>query len=207
MKIEQERPDKMLAGKAPVQGKKLQLACIVLGLLILFLGVKSYMGMRTLQGTIAKQETELAALEKEIDARGGPRSEEQKAGDNAPGADEKEDTPELAFLKKLLTWDSHESYSQVRNWLKNDYNVGKKEQLLASFMPNIKEEDFGGANMAFKEADIYLLSQDGDTSQYFALCKVTNRIDGNTGVGKTGVFFSMDKENHISSISAYALAR
>lgn len=206
MRIEQELPEKNMPGKRTADGK-LKLACLVFALLLLFIGIRTYMDMGTLKETIAGQEAELAALDKEIDARGGPRSEAQKAGDNAPGGTEKEDAPDIAFLRKLLTWDSYEDYCQVRDWLKNDCNAGKKEQLLSEFMPNVKEDGFGDANMKFKEADVYAISQNGGSTEYFALCKVSNRINGNVGTGKAGVFFSMDKENNISKVSAYTLAR
>lgn len=207
MRIEQELPEKNMPGKRTAGGGKLKLACLAFSLLLLFVGVRTYMDMGTLKETIAGQEAELAALGKEIDARGGPRSEAQKAGDNAPGSDKKEDAPEIAFLRKLLTWDSYESYCQVRDWLKNDCNAGKKEQLLSEFMPNVKEDNFGDANMKFKEADVYPVSQEEGGTGYFALCKVANRINGNTGTGKVAIFFSMDKENNISGISAYTLVR
>lgn len=178
--------------------------CALFVVLDLLFAVWLMSSMTGANGRIAAQETELAALEEELASLGGPKSEEQKAGDNADdGEAAPSDAPELAFVKKLLTWDSADSYQEVRGWLKDSCGAGKGSQVLTEFMPKIGADSFGDANMKLKEAEFYQVGE----GQYFALCKVSNRIDGNTGTGRVGVSFSMGTDGKISGVSASTLTK
>ena len=192
--------------KEPTQGWKAKAACLALALLLALVGAKSYFNAKGLHEEIAAQEAELSKLDAELSKYGGAhvgtQAEADSQGDAAADAD-----PAAAFLKKLLTWDSYDGYKDVREWLENECGADKKGQALTEFMPKAKEEAFGDANMQFKEAKVYTLSEKGGATSCFALCKVENRTDGNTGMGKVGVYFTIDKENRISGVSAYALAK
>lgn len=187
--------------------KVFKILSIVLLIFTLFIGVRTVVTINAAQKEAAEGEAELEKLKAELEAKGGAASKEQKEGDNADGLVEDSSDKGAEFLKKLLTWDSLDAYNSVRSWLKDTYGVDKKDALLVSFMPKMEEDAFGDANMSFKEAETYVLGEDGGLTSYFALCKVANHINGNNGTGKVGVFYTIDKQGTVSGISAYALVR
>lgn len=205
MMIEQPKAANELK-KEPMQGWKAKAACLVLALLLAFVGAKSYFDAKGLRGEIAAQEAELSKLDAELSKYGGAHVGTQTEADGQDDAAADAD-PAMAFLKKLLTWDSYDGYRDIRKWLADSCGADKKGQALTEFMPKGGAESFGDANMRLKDAKVYTLSKTDGSLSCFALCKVENRTDGNTGMGKVGVYFTVDKENHISGVSAYTLAK
>lgn len=192
---------------------KLKLFC--LGLLVLVLAAAFTIG-RSISQTekaIDAQKTQLAALTEELEGYQDAQKEaEDKKGDASDTVSENDRSAKdysLAreFLKTLLTWDSYQNYSDIRNTLASEYGMAADSQVLSSFMPEISEETLGDSNMRFEDMDAYEVHADGDTIQYFAICSVRNRIDGNVGTGKVAVFYSVHGDGSIHDISAYSLAR
>ncbi len=195
-------------GKPTDSTMKLKIACVVLAILLLFLGIRTIGGIRSTEKHIAKQKTQIEELKKELeqyeDTKKAEEAEEQTPEESRKQADAK--ASEI-FFKKLLTWNSHEGYEGVRNWLLKDLGMKETDSLLTSFMPKLSAETLGESNMKFDSAETYFTGETEGIRNYFAICKVTNKLDGNSGSGHVGIFYSVDGEGNISNASAFSLAR
>lgn len=195
-------------GKPTDDTMKLKIACVVLALLLLFLGARTITGIHSTEKHIAKQKTQIEELKKELEqyetTEQAVEAEEQKPEESQSQSDN--ETAEV-FFKKLLTWNSYDGYEGVRNWLLKDLGMKETDPLLASFMPKLSAETLGESNMKFDSAETYLTEETEGIRNYFAICKVTNKLDGNTGTGHVGIFYSVDGEGSISNASAFSLAR
>lgn len=198
--------------KAPIDlsqhQKAVKILCVVLAVLLFVAGVRIIGSARTLNASIADQEKRIQQLTKEKEALSG-----EEAGETSGEEEEETDRKTAdgkaasAFLEKFLTWDSYEGYNGIRTWLMESCGASADDPLLTHFMPELTEDAFGTANMAFDSASSYVVSEDGENISYFALCEVENRnADGDPGYGRVGVFYTLDGEGNISGVSAYPLA-
>lgn len=189
--------------------KKVQIACVILAIVLVVFGIRFAETIKAKQATIADQKTKIATLQDTLtdvrDANEKKEAEEEK--------ESKEDRTlrdnQLAseFAKKLLTYQSYEEYQQIRTWLKETYHVAADDNLLTSFFPELPKETVEASNMKFEGATSYQIKTDGDQRSYFALCRVSNKIDGNSGSGHVGLFYTIDGDGTMHTISAYTLVR
>lgn len=193
---------------------KIQLIALILAVILAICGFSIYRDMEKNKKLISEQKTELTALKAEIEEYEAALAEKEDTGSKPntttqTSGDPKAKHGEIAktFLKTMLTWDSYKNYSDIRTWLSQDYGVAADSQLLTAFMPEVTEDMLGDSNMRFSDLQIYELKTEGDIVEYFAICNVKNRIDGNVGNGKVAVFYTIDKQGTVSNITAYALAR
>ena len=198
--------------KAPIDlsqhQKVIKILCIVLAVLLVAAGVRIIGSARTLNASIADQEKRIQQLTKEKEALSGEQTEET-SGEEEEETDRKtaDGKAASAFLEQFLTWDSYEGYNGIRTWLMESCGASAEDSLLTNFMPELTEDAFGTANMAFGSASSYVVSEEGDQISYFALCEVKNRNEnGDTGNGRVGVFYTLDGEGNVSGISAYTIA-
>lgn len=187
-------------------GGKLKVLCIILILLIAFIGIRTVTGVRSAKENLASQKKEISELKSELAVLKGETKEEDPIAMPTPEESHAAKDSELAgeFLDQLLTWKNAEEYQNVRNWLMNDHGVSADDPLLTEFMPELTEEQIGNANMKCGDITTYRLSEADGVRNYFALCRVMNKTDNNTGNGKVAVFYSISKDG-ISGISAYSL--
>lgn len=192
---------------------KIQLLALVLAVILAICGFSIYRDMEKNKKLISEQKTELTALKAEVEEYEAALAEKEDTGSKpnttTSSGDPKAKHGEIAktFLKTMLTWDSYKNYTDIRTWLSSEYGVAADSQLLTAFMPEVTEDALGDSNMRFSDLQSYEVKVEGDVVEYFALCTVKNRIDGNVGNGKVAVFYTIDKQGTVSNITAYALAR
>lgn len=197
--------------KAPIDlsqhQKVVKILCVVLAVLLFAAGVRIIGSARTLNASIADQEKRIQQLTKEKEALSGEEAEETAGEEEETDRKTADGKAASAFLEQFLTWDSYEGYNGIRTWLMESCGASADDPLLTHFMPELTEDAFGTANMAFDSASSYVVSEDGENISYFALCEVENRNeDGDTGNGRVGVFYTLDGEGNVSGVSAYTLA-
>ena len=203
MQIKPEETKKETDGKMPANRiVRYRIACALFAFLLAAVAMHTVMGVRSANDRIAGQEAELKELEDALAAKGGPKTDDEKAGDNAAitGSTKESPDPGAAFLKKFLTWDSEDDYKAIRKWLKESCGSAKGDSVLSDFMPKIAEGDFNDANMRFVSADTYVLEEDGGMQRCFAVCKVTNRINGSEGNGKVLVRYTVSEGDRKSVV-------
>lgn len=203
-KPEGKRPDTSGGGNL----RSVQLLCVGLAVLTVFFGFRTMNKIKELEQDVAKRKAETASLEKELAAFEDFESDEEPA--DAPQTPEQSRSSRDAalagdFFKRLLNFKDYESYTAARNWFAETF--GADHTILKDFLPELTEEQLGDANMRFEKASTYVVSEDGETRNYFAFCKVTNKINQNTGNGKVAVFYSIDGEGTIGQVSAFTLTR
>ena len=196
--------------KAPIDlsqhQKAVKILCVVLAVLLFAAGVRIIGSARTLNASIADQEKRIQQLTKEKEALSGEETGET-SGEEETDRKTADGKAASVFLEQFLTWDSYEGYNGIRTWLMESCGASAEDSLLTNFMPELTEDAFGTANMAFDSASSYVVSEDGENISYFALCEVENRNeDGDTGNGRVGVFYTLDGEGNVSGVSAYTLA-
>ena len=196
-------------GRSPAErAGKARLCCLMLAAAVGLSGYSTFRKVQEGRQGLARQEAQIQELEqavKETEAAEPDPGQENRAD---PETERRQQDGQAAatFLAKLLTWKDYESYQGVRAWLSQDLGIGEGDPLLTVFLPSANEGTLGDANMALAEADPYLLSADGDGMRsYFALCRVTNKTDGNTGYGNVGVFYTLSPEGQVSGVSASVL--
>ena len=197
--------------KAPIDlsqhQKAVKILCVVLAVLLFAAGVRIIGSARTLNASIADQEKRIQQLTKEKEALSGEEAGETSGEEEETDRKTADGKAASAFLEQFLTWDSYEGYNGIRTWLMESCGASAEDSLLTNFMPELTEDAFGTANMAFDSASSYVVSEDGENISYFALCEVENRNeDGDTGNGRVGVFYTLDGEGNVSGVSAYTLA-
>lgn len=197
--------------KAPIDlsqhQKAVKILCVVLAVLLFAAGVRIIGSARTLNASIADQEKRIQQLTKEKEALSGEEAGETSGEEEETDRKTADGKAASAFLEQFLTWDSYEGYNGIRTWLMESCGASADDPLLTHFMPELTEDAFGTANMAFGSASSYVVSEDGDQISYFALCEVENRNeDGDPGYGRVGVFYTLDGEGNVSGVSAYTLA-
>lgn len=197
--------------KAPIDlsqhQKAVKILCVVLAVLLFAAGVRIIGSARTLNASIADQEKRIQQLTKEKEALSGEEVEETAGEEEETDRKTADGKAASAFLEQFLTWDSYEGYNGIRTWLMESCGASAEDSLLTNFMPELTEDAFGTANMAFGSASSYVVGEEGDQISYFALCEVENRNeDGDPGYGRVGVFYTLDGEGNVSGVSAYTLA-
>lgn len=197
--------------KAPIDlsqhQKAVKILCVVLAVLLFAAGVRIIGSARTLNASIADQEKRIQQLTKEKESLSGEEAGETSGEEEETDRKTADGKAASAFLEQFLTWDSYEGYNGIRTWLMESCGASADDPLLTHFMPELTEDAFGTANMAFDSASSYVVSEDGENISYFALCEVENRNeDGDTGNGRVGVFYTLDGEGNVSGVSAYTLA-
>lgn len=196
--------------KAPIDlsqhQKAVKILCVVLAVLLFAAGVRIIGSARTLNASIADQEKRIQQLTKEKEALSGEEAGETSGEEEETDRKTADGKAASVFLEQFLTWDSYEGYNGIRTWLMESCGASADDPLLTHFMPELTEDAFGTANMAFGSASSYVVSEDGDQISYFALCEVENRNeDGDPGYGRVGVFYTLDGEGNVSGVSAYPL--
>lgn len=196
--------------KAPIDlsqhQKAVKILCVVLAVLLFAAGVRIIGSARTLNASIADQEKRIQQLTKEKEALSGETAGETAGEEEETDRKTADGKAASAFLEQFLTWDSYEGYNGIRTWLMESCGASAEDSLLTNFMPELTEDAFGTANMAFGSASSYVVSEDGENISYFALCEVENRNeDGDPGYGRVGVFYTLDGEGNVSGVSAYPL--
>ena len=196
--------------KAPIDlsqhQKAVKILCVVLAVLLFAAGVRIIGSARTLNASIADQAKRSQQLTKEKEALSGEEAGET-SGEEETDRKTADGKAASVFLEQFLTWDSYEGYNGIRTWLMESCGASAEDSLLTNFMPELTEDAFGTANMAFDSASSYVVSEDGENISYFALCEVENRNeDGDTGNGRVGVFYTLDGEGNVSGVSAYTIA-
>ena len=187
--------------------KVVKILCVVLAVLLFAAGVRIIGSARTLNASIADQEKRIQQLTKEKEALSGETAGETAGEEEETDRKTADGKAASAFLEQFLTWDSYEGYNGIRTWLMESCGASAEDSLLTNFMPELTEDAFGTANMAFGSASSYVVSEDGENISYFALCEVENRNeDGDPGYGRVGVFYTLDGEGNVSGVSAYTLA-
>ena len=197
--------------KAPIDlsqhQKAVKILCVMLAVLLFAAGVRIIGSARTLNASIADQEKRIQQLTKEKEALSGEEAGETSGEEEETDRKTADGKAASVFLEQFLTWDSYEGYNGIRTWLMESCGASADDPLLTHFMPELTEDAFGTANMAFDSASSYVVSEDGENISYFALCEVENRNeDGDTGNGRVGVFYTLDGEGNVSGVSAYTLA-
>lgn len=177
-------------------------------LLLLLVGVGTVRKIGAYGETLQKQEADIKKLKAEAESlkTGEPIPGDNTSTDGKPGRREQDNQTAADFLKHLLTWGSYEEYTSVRDWLASDYQVPETDAMLTVFMPKLDEQMFGNNNMHFEKARTYQVAEQEGAVSYFAVCDVSNKIDGNAAYGRVGVFYTISKDGAVSGISAYALA-
>ena len=187
--------------------KVVKILCVVLAVLLFAAGVRIIGSARTLHASIADQEKRIQQLTKEKEALSWEEAEETAGEEEETDRKTADGKAASAFLEQFLTWDSYEGYNGIRTWLMESCGASAEDSLLTNFMPELTEDAFGTANMAFGSASSYVVREDGDQISYFALCEVENRNeDGDPGYGRVGVFYTLDGKGNVSGVSAYTLA-
>ncbi len=186
--------------------KKLGAVCGLLFVAILVVALFSLKRLKELDAELALQVSEIEKFEETIKELAGEApdapAEEPEGGPSRSTLDEEASS---LFLRKLLTWRSYPEYQEVRAWLSSSCQAADTDGILTNFLPEVAESTFGETNLEFDEAEYYEVGRDGDTISYFALCSVTNKINKNTGHGLVSVFYTLDGNQNVSSVSAYTI--
>lgn len=187
--------------------RKVQIICGVLAVVLVIFSIRFVGSVREYQTTLADQKAEIATLQDTLKELKDANDAADVKAEEAAKEDRSLRDNKLAgdFAKKLLTWDSYDTYTGVRTWLQESYQVAADDSLLTSFLPDLPKETVENFNMKFEGATSYEVKTDGDVRSYFALCEVSNKIDGNTGKGHVGLFYTIDKDGKFSNLSAYTL--
>lgn len=189
----------------PDNSGKLKLLCLILTLLIVVLGLRTFFGVRSANENLANQKTEISELKAQIaELKGEGDKEPAKEPTQEEGTMVKDSEAAGTFLKKLLTWNNAEEYRGVRNWLLES-GVAATDPLLTEFMPELSEAQIGDANMKCGEVTTYRIGEEEGRRDYFAICRVTNKIDNHEGNGKVAVFYSVSDGGDLSGVSVHVL--
>lgn len=204
MKLEQEITETNRSTKLPF-------FCLLLILLLLLVGFAFIKKIHRIENHIKEQDEQLSQLSDDIMkyqiGLDGYQTNTETTSDVEPDRYGTDSQTAESFLKMLLTWNDYESYQTIRTTLVTDYGVDGASSLLTKFMPDVEAKVFGTANMKLKEITSYLVKEENGANSYFAICDVSSKVDGNTGNGKVGVFYTILEDGSITNISAYTLIR
>lgn len=189
--------------------KKIQILCGVLVVALILFGVWFAKTWNTKQTTLADQKAKIASLQDTLTEYQETNKKQEAEDAEAAKGDRilRDNALASEFMEKLLSYSSYEDYMEIRNWLKDTHHVAETDRLLTSFFPELPKETVEATNMTFEGATSYTIKTDGDKRFYFALCRVSNRIDGNSGSGHVGLFYTIDEDGTFQNLAAYTLVR
>lgn len=121
------------------------------------------------------------------------------------------------LLKRSLTWESHEEYTEARESTMRVYGLSEDSAFMQSFLPEAPVNrdsqgneyayiDAAGLNSSVADFRVKVLSVDALRYRYMALVDVQGKSsDGlGTSVNVATVFVTIDGEGEVSEISGFA---
>ena len=103
--------------------RKVQIICGVLAAVLVIFSIRFVGSVREYQTTLANQKAEIATLQDTLKDLQATNDATDAKAEEAAKEDRSLRDNKLAgdFAKKLLTWDSYDTYTSVRTWLQESY--------------------------------------------------------------------------------------
>lgn len=169
---------------------------------------------------LASQQSEIATLTQQKQEASDKRaSEVNTVTKNSFGLDTSrvatDDRLASQIIKTATTWSDSESYTNVRNTLRDEYKIAEDSYLLTTFMPKSENMPLGqggkminpidayGLNMTYVDMHSYVVNIDNGVYSYFTVVDVLSKdAQGHTGEGNIIFTYDVDANGAVSNMVA-----
>ena len=169
---------------------------------------------------LASQQSEIATLTQQKQEASDKRaSEVNTVTKNSFGLDTSrvatDDRLASQIIKTATTWSDSESYTNVRNTLRDEYKIAEDSYLLTTFMPKSENMPLGqggkminpidayGLNMTYVDMHSYVVNIDNGVYSYFTVVDVLSKdAQGHSGEGNIIFTYDVDANGAVSNMVA-----